>query len=111
MFGSSKGMVGRRAQIIDVAYCSFDPDCLGLKPGKLLVPCHAKLGLSFAQRSLQERNGVGRKTGVIFIFILICLCPFSHRPLPFISILSSLPVWGLIGRIQRSWNKTKLGRL
>ena len=111
MFGSREGMVGRRAQIIDVAYCSFDPDCLGLKPGKLLVPCHAKLGLSFAQRSLQERNGVGRKTGVIFIFILICLCPFSHHPLPFISILSSLPVWGLIGRIQRSWNKTKLGRL
>lgn len=88
MFGSSKGKVGRYAQIIDVACCSFNPDCLGLKPGKLLVPCHTKLNLSFAQRSCQERNGVGRKTGVIFIFILICLCPFSHRPLPFISILS-----------------------
>lgn len=88
MFGSSEGMVGRCVQIIDVACCSFDPDCLGLKPGKLLVPCHAKLGLSFAQRIRQERNGVGRKTGVIFIFILICLVHFLTAP--FLSFLFCL---------------------
>lgn len=56
MFGSSKGKVGRYAQIIDAACRSFNPDCLGLNPGKLLVPYQAKL-LCSMQPPGEKRRG------------------------------------------------------
>ena len=52
----------KRAQIMDVAPRTvLVKTAQGFNPGKLLVPCHATLSLSFAQRSRQEGNGVGRE--------------------------------------------------